>query len=192
MVSGLSKDDSKVKIEDLLGEFYDPETRFEEWGDCVSVPHLDPPYDSLLDHHEHMTVTVESHHGEKVDVVVQQHHRRRDDSGDWYAREITLMTHQTGRVVQYGIVRLNVQSLAPEVWRRIESQQTPLGRVLIEHNVLREVQLCELWQIQAGRALAERLHVQVGETVFGRTALIYCDGVPAIELLEVVAKSTGC
>ncbi|KAA5540193.1 hypothetical protein FYK55_21375 [Roseiconus nitratireducens] len=188
MATGLSKDDSKVKIEDLLGEFYDADSDFQSWGSCVSVRTLDPPYDALLNHHEHMTVTVESHHGEKVDVVVHRHHRRRDDAGDWYAREITLKTQQTGRVVQYGIVRLNVDSLDKEVWQEIESQRTPLGRVLIEHNVLREVQLCELWAIRAGASLAELLGCDVGETVFGRTALIYCNGVPAIELLEVVAK----
>ena len=123
-----------------------------------------------------------------MDVVVHRCHQTRDADGEWYVREITLKTHSTGKAVQYGIVRLHVTALDPEVWRRIESQETPLGRVLIEHNVLREVQLCELWKIQAGPALAKLLDTEVGDVVYGRTALIYCDGEPAIELLEVVAK----
>lgn len=188
MVAGLSKDDADVKIETLLAEFYPPETGFSELGQCTSTVDLPSPYNELLNHHAHMTVTVESHHGEKVDVIVHRHHRHADEHGDWYVREITLQTHSSGKVVQYGIVRLNVAALDPEVWSRIEAQQTPLGRVLIEHNVLREVQLCELWKIQAGPTLARHLNTDEGETVYGRTALIYCDGEPAIELLEIVAK----
>lgn len=188
MVAGLSKDDAEVKIETLLAEFYDPATGFAELGTCTSTTDLPSPYNELLNHHAHMTVTVESHHGDKVDVVVHRHHRKEDDHGDWYVREITLQTQASGKVVQYGIVRLNVSTLDKEVWEQIESRKIPLGRVLIEHNVLREVQLCELWQIDAGPALAGFLGTSVGETVYGRTALIYCNGEPAIELLEVVCK----
>ena len=188
MVAGLSKDDAYVKIETLLAEFYDPAKAFSELGECTSAVDLPAPYDELLNHHAHMTVTVESHHGEKVDVVVHRHHRHRDVDGDWYVREITLKTQSTGKVVQYGIVRLNIATLDPEVWQQIESRQTPLGRVLIDHNVLREVQLCELWRFVAGPALAKFLDAEVGDTVYGRTALIYCDGEPAIELLEIVVE----
>lgn len=189
MVVGLSKDDADVKIETLLSEFYDPATGFEPFGQCSSAVELPSPYNKLLNHHAHMTVTVESHHGDRVDVDVHRHHRRQDSQGDWYVREITLKTHTSGKVVQYGIVRLNVNALDRNVWERIESQETPLGRVLIEHNVLREVALCELWEIKAGPALAEFLGSEPGDTLYGRTALIYCDGEPAIELLEVVSKS---
>jgi len=188
MVAGLSKDDADVKIENLIAEFYNSDDGFAELGRYSEAVDLPSPYNELLNHHEHMTVTVESHHGEKVDVCVHKHHRHQDADGDWYAREITLRTQSSGKVVQYGIVRLNVPTLAPEVWQRIESQATPLGRVLIEHNVLREVQLCQLWRIEAGRSLAEFLETEAGSIVYGRTALIYCNGEPAIELLEVVAR----
>jgi hypothetical protein len=63
--------------------------------------------------------------------------------------------------------------------------------VLIEHNVLREVQLCGLWQIHAGPALAKMLSVQVDEVVWGRTALIFCDGEPAIKLLEILTPTSA-
>lgn len=186
MSIGLSRDDSKVKIEHLLSEFYDSANQFRDLGICESASSIQEPYNALLNHNAHMTVTVESHHGGKVDVVVHRHHRTQDDRGDWYVREITLQTKKDQKVVQYGIVRLNVSALDPEVWKKIESREIPLGRVLIEHNVLREVQLCELWKFTAGEMLAKYLKTSIGETVFGRTALIYCDGEPAIELLEVV------
>ena len=131
---------------------------------------------------EHMTVKVESHFGQKVDVHVHRCKRQ----GDWYSREITLVTQQSQRIVQYGIVRLDTTKLDAKVWQKIESQSVPLGRVLIEHDVLREVQMCELWKVTAGPSLAGMMHLQVHDELYGRTALIYCDGAPAIELLEIV------
>lgn len=187
-VSGVtSTNNSEVRIDELLDQFYPDPAGYSQLGEFEPVLSVPPPYDGLLDHHKHMTVTVESHYDEKVDVTVHRCHR----DGDWYSREITLATTQSGRVVQYGIVRLDTSALDGEVWRRIESQEVPLGRVLIEHNVLREVQLCGLWRIQAGASLAERLPVQIGETVWGRTALIYCDGEPAIKLLEILTPTSS-
>lgn len=146
-----------------------------------------------------MTVTVEAHHRCAVDVHVERTRygeisgnelgRKRSKNGpnrSWYAREITLHRITDRRPVQYGIVRLYQDLLAPDVWEEIRSEQTPLGRVLIEHNVLREVQLCGLWQITAGKPLANLLWQTSGSLLYGRTALIYCDRQPAIELIEIV------
>ncbi|WP_372718427.1 hypothetical protein [Novipirellula sp.] len=181
-----------IEIEHLVGQFYslreeaerDAATRVcSDLATFESIASAPPPFDQLLDHHKHMTVTVEAFHGQKVDVVV--HRTKRVDN--WYSREITLVTQQDKKIVQYGIVRLNVDQLSEPVWSRIESEAIPLGRVLIEHNVLRQVQLCGLWRVSAGPSLASLMQVEKDETLFGRTALIYCDGDPAIELLEIVA-----
>ena len=180
-----SSDDSCVDIEELLDEFYGDPIGHSQLGEFESVASVPSPYDSLLDHHKHMTVTVESHYGEKVDV----HVHRCDRKGDWYAREITLVTSESRRIVQYGIVRLNTKALDAAVWQQIESEQIPLGRVLIEHNVLRVVHLCGLWEVHAGPSLASLMHLRIADQLYGRTALIYCDNLPAIELLEIVAPT---
>lgn len=187
MSGAISRDDSKVKIEQLLAEFYEPESDYRELAEFKSVVTTPSPYDGLLDHNAHMTVTVESFWGESVNVKVL----RSKTKDNWYCREITLQTQDSARVVQYGIVRLKTTALEPEVWGRIEGQGTPLGRVLIEHNVLRQVHLCELWRVRAGKALSEFLEMDEGQETFGRTALIYCDGEPAIELLEIVSPANS-
>ncbi len=173
---------SPVEIGELIDQFYAPPSARTELAEFEQVTSVPSPYDQLLDHDAHMTVTVESYYGQSVDVDV---HRFTRDT-NWYSREITLVASETKQVVQYGIVRLNTTALATEVWRRIESRETPLGRVLIEHNVLREVQLCELWKVVAGPSLAMLMKCEEGDVMYGRTALIRCDGVPAIELLEIV------
>ncbi|MBL6723951.1 MAG: hypothetical protein ISQ09_02565 [Rubripirellula sp.] len=173
---------SQVNHRELLDEFYGSPLGHRQLGEFESMKELPRPYDVLLNHNAHMTVTVESHAKEAVDVQVHACHRH----DNWYSREITLITQRSKKVVQYGIVRLDVSKLAPIVWQQIESQAMPLGRVLIQHNVLREVELCELWKVTAGPVLAERMEQPTGAELYGRTALIYCNREPAIELLEIV------
>ena len=70
----------------------------------------------------------------------------------------------------------------------IEKLETPLGRILINHDVLRTVKLLSLLEIKCGEELANMLGLETGSLCYGRTALIYCNGSPAIELLEIVSE----
>ncbi|SMP46049.1 hypothetical protein SAMN06265222_10255 [Neorhodopirellula lusitana] len=193
-----------VQISSLLSQFYSSSQTLADFELAASVP---APNDQLLDHNHHMTVTVEAFHNEQVDVVV---HRSRSilASGEsvWhndknlktaerlsiaeqtvsYSREITLVTQQSRKVVQYGIVRLDPAMLQRAVWLGIAGGEIPLGRVLINHQVLRSVELCQLWKVKSGIALSALLETDVDQIVYGRTALIRCDDNPAIELLEIV------
>jgi hypothetical protein len=58
---------------------------------------------------------------------------------------------------------------------------------LIKHNVLRTVRLLSLWSVSPSTELSGYFGLSEPRDCFGRTALIYCDGVPAVELLEIVA-----
>ena len=53
--------------------------------------------------------------------------------------------------------------------------------------ILREVELFDLFRIACGPTLSELLEVPQGTLTYGRTALIHCNQEPAIELLEIVA-----
>lgn len=177
-----SADSADVELESLIALFYDNANLVGQI-DCVSAEEVPSPSRELLAHEHHMTVTVEKYHGGPVDVQVLD---SRTD-GHHYSREILLTRQSDGGVVQYGIVRLDMSVLASEVRQEIEAQQTPLGHILIKHNVLRRVKLLGLCRIVSGEVVAKHFSLQPGDVVFGRTALIYCDGKPAIELLEVVS-----
>ncbi len=175
-------DSTDVKLDDLIQLFFenaDDLGRFEE----VTAEEVPEPSRSLLAHDQHMTVTVERHHSSAVDVKVLQ---TRTD-GDHYSRKILLKKQANGGVVQYGIVRLNKSYVQANVRDEIEKQETPLGRILINHDVLRVVKLLNLFKIECGSELAREFGFEVGQVCYGRTALIYCDGSPAIELLEIVS-----
>ncbi len=146
--------------------------------DPASVP---ADYQRLLWHSNHMTVTMEQFYGCSVDVAVKNRLKTAVD----YAREIVLTRQTDGQVVQFGIPRLNLNLLADDVRREIESEQIPLGRVLIQHNVLREVEPIGIWKVEPGPALLRYFEMTEPVTTFGRTALIRLDGEPAVELLEI-------
>jgi chorismate-pyruvate lyase len=130
-----------------------------------------------------MTVTVEAFHKSEVDVRVLKEHRE----GDVYTRCSLLVRQSDGAVVQFGIMWINLKGLSDQVRAEIEAHKTPLGRVLIRHNVLRRVELQRLWRIHPGPYLREKLEIQAStECVFGRSAGIIVEGRQAVELLEIV------
>jgi chorismate-pyruvate lyase len=94
-----------------------------------------------------------------------------------------------GRVVLFGVPRINLKLLDEEVRREILGQNIPLGRVLIDHNVMREVQLASLYRVEPGPDLCRMFRLPQPRTTYGRTAFIYLDGYLAIELLEIVAPA---
>jgi len=168
-------------LQELLHLFYRDSTVLGEFRE-TTADQLQSPYRELLAHHGHMTVTVEIYHACRVDVDVLD----RLLQSPLYARRILLRRQSDGQIVQFGIMRIDFRVLSEEVQQDILSERIPLGRTLIEHDVLREVELVALWQVTAGPELAQLFNVPLGSKTFGRTALIYCNGEPAVELLEIV------
>jgi hypothetical protein len=152
-----------------------------EWVAADEVP---PPYDRLLVHPHHMTVTVEAHHGDLVDVHILERHR----AEDWYARKILLELQKSRKVVLFGLVRIILAYCGRDVQARIVEGKTPLGRILIEHDVLRRIEPTAFMRVLPGPWTRRYFGVSQGET-YGRLAVIHCDERPAIKLLEIVAPA---
>ncbi|MEX2170283.1 MAG: hypothetical protein WD851_13300 [Pirellulales bacterium] len=148
----------------------------------VAAGELPADFSTLLVHHSHMTVAVEAFHKSRVDVRVLTEHRE----ADLYGRQIVLTRRSDGAVVQYGIMRIDMRRLSEKARREVETHAAPLGRVLIRHKALREVELIALWKIEPSNALAAHLNIPTGEPVYGRSARILLDKRPAVELLEIV------
>src|SRR6516162_58215 len=91
----------------------------------VAADEVPAPYQGLLVHDKHMTVTVEAYHGDRVNVRVLA----RRHVGNDYARKILLTLAKSGRVVQFGIMRVRLDLCDPEVRETIIAAQVPLGRI---------------------------------------------------------------
>jgi chorismate-pyruvate lyase len=170
-----------MTLESLYAEF--PESAHG----CPSVemipgPEMPEPYRSLLVHTHHMTVTVERFYGDLVDVEVDEVTR----FGDRYARKIFLRLQQSQRVVQFGIVSIQLPMLNAVVRAEILAGEIPLGRVLIQHDVLREVQPVGYFRVILNEALARRMNMTLGSVSYGRLGVITTDGQPAIRVAEIL------
>ena len=170
-----------AELHSLVGIFFADVSQLGKFREIVAAETPEPQH-ALLNHEHHMTVTVEKFHSCPVNVEVIQATKTEQS----YSREILLRKTTDQTIVQYGIVRLNFEHLAAEVIREIEAKETPLGRILINHNVLRQVKLLSLYEIVPGLRMQEVCNLSPEHSVYGRTALIYCDDKPAVELLEVV------
>ncbi len=169
-------------LDTLVRLFYERPAELGEF-EQVDWHDLKRDYRMLLAHDNHMTVTVERFHNGPVDVRVLETKLE----GDHYARKILLVRQSDGAVVQFGIMRLDFTTVSPAIRREVESQEAPLGRILIQHKVLTKVSLRKVWKVTPGEDLRGHLGLQPDQITYGRTAVIHVDGEPAVELLEIVA-----
>ncbi len=150
-------------------------------------PALTPePYKQLLVHDHHMTVTMEEFHDCRVDVKILSRHFEENT----YSRKILLLKSGRDTVVQFGIVRFNFDYVTEKVREEIIEGETPLGRVLINHNVLRHIDLAAVLRIAPGPELLEYFQMSPGGVTYGRLATIFCNRQPAVDLLEISAPLT--
>ncbi|MBN9118400.1 MAG: hypothetical protein J0I06_04425 [Planctomycetes bacterium] len=154
--------------------------------EAVEVPagELPEPYHKLLAHTHHMTVTVEEFYGSPVDVRVLSCRR----GGNEYARKILLaLKNGSQKVVQFGLVRINLGVCPEPVRNAIVEGKTPLGRVLIQHNMLRRIEPVAFLRVQLSATMAEWFGVAPGTETYGRLGVIYTGERPAVEVLEILA-----
>ena len=135
----------------------------------------------LLVHSDHMTKRLRDHYGEDIELRVLEEHR----DGNWYRRRIVLRTAPAGRVVEVGLVRINLGYTTDAVRSAIEGRDKPLGDILIDAGVLRRIE--PLWYFKFAPPCP--LLADFGDDcpeAYGRLAAIYCDDAPAVELLEII------
>ena len=104
-----------------------------------------------------------------------------------FRSKIVLLKKGTNLVVQFGIVRFDLKSVSEGVRNEILKEQTPLGRILIQHNVFLQIDLGAILRITAGPGLSDALQMPQHGQTFGRLATIFCNGRPAVDLLEISA-----
>jgi hypothetical protein len=143
------------------------------------IPH---PTDALLVHHEHMTEVLERRYGRPVELHVLD--ERLD--GDIYTRKIKLIPAGGDTVVEWGIVRLGLRFMSDAVRGEILAKRSPLGEILIRHDVHRRIKPRWFMRFPARGPMLTFFGDAGDRPLYGRIGTIYCDEKPAIELLEIV------
>lgn len=169
-------------LESFRGEFPTGSSAARHCAVPVAEEEMPPAVRALLVHHEHMTETLRSHHGCDIALGV----RWESISKDVYRRRVILSLQTTQRVVEVGMVRIDLHYVSDEVRRRILGREAPLGDILISANVLRRIEPRWFFRFDRPDAIVDDFCSGEINAVYGRLGTIYCDHAPAIELLEVV------
>lgn len=153
-----------------------------EWVDPAEVP---PPFDRLLVHRNHMTTTLRDYYHEALVLDVLQHRLH----GSIYTREILLRLERTERVVELGIARIHLDRMPAGVRQAVLERRTPLGDILIRHDVMREIRPRGFLKLPLSSGIRHYLQgASEGTQVYGRIGVIEVNRVPAIEVLEIVTN----
>jgi hypothetical protein len=170
------------QLEHLVSLF--PEGRaFVAGAQHVAAQLVPEPYKGLLVHDRHMTLAMEEFHNSPVVVEVLD----RKLAKNIYSRMILLKRSSDGAVVQFAVISFDLDLVLPAVREEILSERTPLGRILINYNVFRYVDLGPVFRVTMGSEFARLCGRPAGETTYGRMATIFCNQHPAVDLLEVAA-----
>jgi hypothetical protein len=146
------------------------------------IPH---PTDALLVHHEHMTEVLQRRYGRPVDVRVHDEHL----DGNFYTRKVSLTPVGGGPIVEWGIVRIDFRFISDAVRDEILAQETPLGAILIKHDVHRRIKPRWFMRFPAHGPMLSFFGDSSEEPLYGRIGTIYCNEEPAIDLLEIVTAA---
>jgi len=170
------------EFRDLIALFPEGEELFAS-ADYIPAALTPEPYKGLLAHDRHMTIAMEEFHHSPVLVEVLD----RKLVGNIYSRKILLKRSDDGAVVQFAVMKFDLDLVLPAVRDEILSERTPLGRILINYNVFRCVDLGAIFRVTAGPAFARLCGCDLGDVTYARLATIFCNQHPAVDLLEAAA-----
>lgn len=151
--------------------------------DVVAESALPASARTLLAHGGHMTATLRSFYGSAIQLEVVADRAAADE----YKRRILLSIGGPRRIVELGVVRIDLRFIPAAAKPVIMTKATPLGDVLANHNVLTRVEPTAFLKFRSGGRIVECFERGPGVEAYGRLATIHCNGDEAIELLEVVA-----
>jgi len=161
--------------------FFDVE-RARRCVEIIEPGALPPRARELLAHEDHMTLVLQRHYGEPVRLEVLE----RGHQGDTYARKIVLRPMSRDTVVEVGVVRIDLSTLDEATRAKIIEARTPLGEVLITHDVMRRIEPRHYFRFSKGSPILECFGLPPVDEAFGRVGVIHCNGSEGVQLLEVV------
>jgi chorismate-pyruvate lyase len=92
----------------------------------ITPEEIPQPYHKLLIHEHDMTSELAAFHGDSISLTVL--HSQLNDP--IYLREVTLHATTTGKLVEYGLIEILLDSFPSDLRPRILAGDTPLGAIL--------------------------------------------------------------
>lgn len=166
-----------------LDEFYALAQRELPVIEQIDGDDMPEPYRELLVHNSDMTPTLEKFHGERIYLNVISRQTR----GDFYFREVILLTQRTRRPVEFGAIKINL-SLFPQGARKlIHEEEEPLGTILSEFKIPHSSKPKAFLRITADAFIKGALQISGKQVLYGRRNTLFDpQHRPLAEIVEIL------
>lgn len=140
------------------------------------------PYRSLLVHENDMTVTLEKHFGGRVVLRPLSTFL----IGEWYFRRVLLAQEYSGRPVEMGAIRMNLDAFSPAVRKQVLRNEIPLGRILRDSGVDFKSRAKVFLAITPNSEMMGVFWMREPKTLFGRQTEVIYGGAKIGDIVEVL------
>ena len=150
--------------------------------DGVTMPEGDR---GLLVHENDMTPTLAAFHHSKLYLEVHEHER----TDNYLMRLVTLHAESDKSPVEYGAIGIHLDLFPEEVSQLIIEGEIPLGGILGEYGVKHSGSPTAFFSVPADQMIAEALHQQPQEVLYGRcNQLLDDDGMAIADIVEILPR----
>lgn len=169
-----------------LDEFYALAGRELPQIEPVKGDEVPEPWRTLLVHHNDMTPTLEHFHGDNVWLhVISRRHR-----GDFYFREVVLLTERDQRPIEFGAIKIDLMRFPCAARPRILEEHQPLGGVLRDYKVSHTSRPKAYLRVEADDFINNALQLKGRQTLYGRRNTLFDpEHRPLAEIVEILPPS---
>jgi len=166
-----------------LDEFYALAQRELPAIEQIEGEDVPPPYRELLVHNADMTPTLEKFHEDRIHLNVISRQAR----GDFYFREVVLVTAKTKAAVEFGAIKINLALFPPAARRLILEEQEPLGTILAEFKISHASRPKAFLRLQADPFIKGALQLRGKQVLYGRRNTLFDPQQRALaEIVEIL------
>jgi chorismate-pyruvate lyase len=166
-----------------LDEFYalrgDPAPALQR----IEPVELPEPWRSLLVHQSDMTSTLENFYKEQLHIEALA---RRVNENEYF-REVALVLNDSGKRVEYGAIKILLDSFPLEARQEILREQQPLGRILNVFSVVFASRPRAFLRMASDKFIENALNLEKRDVLFGRRNTLLDEwGRPLAEIVEIL------
>jgi chorismate-pyruvate lyase len=140
------------------------------------------PYRSLLVHERDMTYTLEQHFGGRIVLRALSTFTK----GRWFFRRVLLVLEYSGRPVEMGAIRIDLQAFPARIRAGILRGQVPLGRLLRDGRVGYRSRPRVFLALTPSAEMMGVFWMREPKTLYGRQTEMTLDGRKIGDIVEVL------
>lgn len=166
-----------------LDEFYALASRALPSIEQVRGDEVPEPQRTLLVHTNDMTPTLEEFYGEEIHLKVLSRNQR----GNFYFREVVLITARTHRAIEFGAIKINLDLFPIPARPRILEEQQPLGGILRDHKISHVGRPKAYLRVRSDAFISDALHLKGEQVLYGRRNTLFDPQQRALaEIVEIL------